>query len=145
MRNTRQTFCSNSLPSLGNRCKFLPHGQKRLWGPASVFLMSATKGVPAASGMLAKNLESLESTVSQPDHPLLAKSCECQPHYVLPYDLHPRPQKSAHIIQLHQPHMPTLSGPQKSNRVNCEKALLGSLGCWWSRSCPDNQTFGNHR
>lgn len=70
-RKTPGTCWSSSLSSVGNRCKFLPHGQKLPGGPASVCLTSAAKGALSAFGMLARNLhhpESISDTLRQPDH-----------------------------------------------------------------------------
>lgn len=70
-RKTPGTRWSSSLPSVGNQCKFLPHGQKLPGGPASVCLMSAAKRALTAFGMLARNLEhpeSISDTLRQPDH-----------------------------------------------------------------------------
>lgn len=56
-----KTHHANSLPSLGNQCRFSPHGQNLFHGPASVFSMSAVKGVLSEFGLLARNLEYLSA------------------------------------------------------------------------------------
>ena len=92
MKNTRQTLRSSSLPSWGNRCKFLLPGQKLLCRPASVFLMSTAKGVLSACGMLARKLEYFEcmSRHHKAASPPVPPHLVWEPRDVFAWDIHPR-------------------------------------------------------
>lgn len=140
---TPGTHWSSSLPSSGNRCKFLPYGQRLPSGPVSVCVMSAAKEASSAFGMLARNLEHLESisdTLRQPDHPSPQIPVCVNRTMSFQCDGNPRPKQApamSKYIRLNS--LQRWVGSQKNNLVELLKETHPS---WWSSNCPHHQTFG---